>query len=394
MNKKQRSLVLVLLVAVGVSIGAVTSIAAQTSLPQVKKVQVVNIDSAAVTVRWQKVTSAKKYQVRVLNNDKTLLNQLSTKKTNRAVTGLQSDTSYYVKVRAVRGEWKGKWSKLKQFTTQADNNDADDNNDNDDDTVTQPTVDFSVNAYSGTESAGAITVTVNLSAAATVSVTVDYATSDGTATAGTDYTAASGTVTFAAGDITETFLVSPTSDTTNESDETVLVTLANASGASIGSTNNPATVTITDDDSLTISSPSFSDGGTIPITFTCDGPGGGVSPELNWVSAPSGTQSFFLLVIDIDASDFVHWSVKSIPTTTAGAAQSTDPAGGTNLPNSWGNPYYQGPCPPLADGAHTYEFTIYALDIDALTSATVSEALTELSTHILEQHTITGEYDA
>lgn len=384
MNKKQKSLLLILLVTVGVSISAVTYISAQTSLPQVKKVQVVDIGSADVTVRWKKVTSAKKYRVRVLNNDKTLLNQLSTKKTNQAVTGLQSDTPYYVKVRAVRGKLKGKWSKLKQFTTQAD----------DDDNATQPTADFSVNAYSGTEDAGAITVTVNLSAAATESVTVDYATSDGTATAGTDYTAASGTITFAAGDVTETFLVAPTSDTNNESDETVLVTLANASGASIGSTNNPATITIIDDDSLTISSPSFSDGGTIPITFTCDGPGGGISPELNWVSAPSGTQSFFLLVIDIDASDFVHWSVKSIPATTTGAAQSTDPAGGTNLPNSFGNSYYQGPCPPLDDEAHTYEFTIYALDIDALTSATVSEALTELSTHILEQHTIAGEYDA
>lgn len=386
MNKKQKILLVVLLMTIGVSIDA-------AGLSQVKKVQVVNVGSAAATVRWQKVTSAKKYQVRVLNNDKTLLNQLSTKQTNRAVTGLQSDTTYHVKVRAVRGELKGKWSKLKQFATPADDNDADDNND-DDDNVTQPTVDFSANAYSGIEDAGAITVTVNLSAAATTAVSVDYATSAGTATAGTDYTAASGTVTFAAGDVTETFLVSPTSDINNESNETVLVTLTNASGASIGSTNNPATITITDDDSLTISSPSFSDGGTIPITFTCDGPGGGVSPELNWVSAPSGTQSFFLLVIDIDASDFVHWGVKSIPATTTGAAQSTDPAGGTNLPNSWGNPYYQGPCPPLADAAHTYEFTIYALDIDALTSATVSEALTELSTHILEQHTITGEYDA
>lgn len=383
MNKRRKSLLFILLVTVGVSISAVTYISAQTSLPQVKKVQMVNIGSADVTARWQKVTSAKKYQVRVLNNDKTLLNQLSTKKTNRAVTGLQSDTTYYVKVRAVRGELKGKWSKLKQFTTLA----ADSDDDEDDGGVTQPTVDFSAAAYAGAEDAGAITVTVNLSAATTESVTVNYATSDGTATAGTDYTAASGTLTFAAGDVTETFLVSPTSDTNNESDETVLVTLANA-------TNNSATITISDDDSLIISSPSFSDGGTIPITFTCDGPGGGVSPELNWVSAPSGTQSFFLLVIDVDASDFVHWAVKSIPTTTTGAAQSADPAGGTNLPNSWGNPYYEGPCPPLADGAHTYDFTIYALDIDALTSATVSEALTELATHILEQHTITGEYDA
>ncbi|EKD76612.1 MAG: hypothetical protein ACD_43C00046G0001, partial [uncultured bacterium] len=206
------------------------------------------------------------------------------------------------------------------------------------------------------------------------------------------YTAASGTLTFAASDTSETFTVTPTSDTTNESNETITVTLATASGATIGSTNNPATITLTDNDSLTISSPSFTDGGNIPVTFTCNG--SDVSPALNWVSTPSGTQSFYLQVRDIDADNFVHWAVKNISASSTGVAQDAVPTSGVEFFNDFGLTGWGGPCPPVEDGAHTYQFTIYALDTATLSSSTVSEALTELSTHILEQHSITGEYDA
>src|SRR3990167_7194684 len=125
MNKIKSGLLLILLVTLGVSPNV-------ASLTQVKQVQVVNIASETATVQWQKVTSAKKYQVRILNNDKTLFNQSTTKKTNKAVAGLQSNTAYYVKVRAKQNTRKGKWSKLKQFTTLAADTD-DDDTDNDDD---------------------------------------------------------------------------------------------------------------------------------------------------------------------------------------------------------------------------------------------------------------------
>ena len=79
-------------------------------------------------------------------------------------------------------------------------------------------------------------------------VTVDYATSDGTATAGSDYTAVNGTLTFGPGEAGKSFTVPVTSDSTHEGDETFQVTLSNAGGgASIGSPAG-ATVTITDDD--------------------------------------------------------------------------------------------------------------------------------------------------
>ena len=258
---------------------------------------------------------------------------------------------------------------------------------------TTPTVDFSSATYSGNEDSGAITVTVNLSAAASDTITVAYATSDGTATAGTDYTAASGTLTFVAADTSETFTVTPTTDTDNEDNETVTLTLSSPSGATLGTTNNPATLTIIDDDSLTMSSTAFQDNGSIPDTFTCDGDDW--NPELNWASAPSGTQSFVLIVDDVDApgGEFIHWGVKNISSSATGVAQNAVPTGGWQFLNDFGATGWGGPCPPLADAAHSYEFTIYALNVSSLSSVTISEAVTEMSSSILEQDTITGEYD-
>ena len=76
--------------------------------------------------------------------------------------------------------------------------------------------------------------TVSLSAASDGEVTVDYATSDGTATAGEDYTATSGTLTFAANETSKTVSVATTDDSVDEDGETFTLTLSNASGAGLG----------------------------------------------------------------------------------------------------------------------------------------------------------------
>ncbi|MFN8090604.1 MAG: Calx-beta domain-containing protein, partial [Mycobacterium sp.] len=91
-----------------------------------------------------------------------------------------------------------------------------------------------------------MTFTVTLSKASTKPVTVQYATSNGTATAGQDYTAATGTITFAAGETSKTINVAVAGDTTVEADETFTVTLSNANGANISTAS--ATGTITNDD--------------------------------------------------------------------------------------------------------------------------------------------------
>jgi Calx-beta domain-containing protein len=97
------------------------------------------------------------------------------------------------------------------------------------------------NSGSTTES-----VEVTLSAASTSPVTVAYATADGTAKAGSDYVAASGTLTFRPGERSKTIPISVAGETSIEADETLTVTLSNASNATIARAT--ATVTITNDD--------------------------------------------------------------------------------------------------------------------------------------------------
>lgn len=116
---------------------------------------------------------------------------------------------------------------------------------NDDDDP--PTVQFSALTYSVNEANITIPLTVTLSAASALTVTVDYATSDRTATAGSDYLIATGTLTFAPGITSQTFSVAINDDTLDEPEETVRLSLSNENGATLG-TPDTATLTIIDYD--------------------------------------------------------------------------------------------------------------------------------------------------
>ena len=106
---------------------------------------------------------------------------------------------------------------------------------------TTPTV--SIAGGSGTEGDDdSIAFTVTLDEAASGTVTVDYATSDGTATAGADYTATSGTLTFQTGDTQKTISVPIDNDIVNESDETFTFTLSNPAGADLGTSTATGTI--------------------------------------------------------------------------------------------------------------------------------------------------------
>ena len=84
------------------------------------------------------------------------------------------------------------------------------------------------------EAEGATLVfTATLSHASSRTVTVDYATSDGTAQAGSDYTAASGTLTFNAGDTSQTVQVTVLTDSEDEGQEALTLTLSNPSQATL-----------------------------------------------------------------------------------------------------------------------------------------------------------------
>ena len=89
---------------------------------------------------------------------------------------------------------------------------------------------------------------VTLDRSSTGTVTVDYATADGTATAGSDYTATSGKLTFAAGETEKTVSVPVLADDHDEGSETLALRLSNAEGASIA--DGEATGTITNDGAI------------------------------------------------------------------------------------------------------------------------------------------------
>jgi probable HAF family extracellular repeat protein len=88
--------------------------------------------------------------------------------------------------------------------------------------------------------------TVNLSDTSSIPVTVNYATADGTATAGDDYVSASGTLTFAPGETSKTITVLVNGDRLPEADETFLVNLSSSTNANIS--NSQGVGTIMDDE--------------------------------------------------------------------------------------------------------------------------------------------------
>jgi hypothetical protein len=109
------------------------------------------------------------------------------------------------------------------------------------------TVQFDSATYSVNEGAGFATITVTRANGAGPA-TINYATANGTATAGSDYTATSGTLSFAANEMSKTFNVPITDDTTIESNETITLNLSSPSGVTLGNPNT-AVLTVVDNDS-------------------------------------------------------------------------------------------------------------------------------------------------
>ena len=106
---------------------------------------------------------------------------------------------------------------------------------------------------------GSMRFTVTLQPASSGAVTVDYATADDTATAGADYTAASGTLTFPAGTTVQTIAVAVVDDQEAELPEYFTVTLSNASGAGVSVATATGTI-VSDEAPLELSALSVTSG--------------------------------------------------------------------------------------------------------------------------------------
>jgi len=115
-----------------------------------------------------------------------------------------------------------------------------------------PTVRFVASSSAGSESVTPAQIGVELTGTSPQTIRVDYQTTGGgTASAGSDFTAVSGTLTFTSGQTSKTISVTITDDADEESDETIVLQLSNAQNADLGTSTH--TYTITDNDQLFVS---------------------------------------------------------------------------------------------------------------------------------------------
>lgn len=111
---------------------------------------------------------------------------------------------------------------------------------------------------------------------------------------------------------------------------------------------------------ITLTSDAFTDGGSIPARYTCDG--AGIAPRLHWSGVPARAAELVLTMRDPDAPGgaFIHWLLYGIDPTSSGLVEGAVPAGARQGRSSAGNDGYTPPCPP-AGSRHHYVFTLNAL---------------------------------
>ncbi len=151
---------------------------------------------------------------------------------------------------------------------------------------------------------------------------------------------------------------------------------------------------------MALTSTAFDDSGIIPPKY--DGVETGVSPPLSWTNTPAGTQSFVLLLHDLEpapkqnTADITHWVLFNIPGTTTSLpeaiAAGPQLADGTiQAKNVRGIPGYMGPeaPPPLY---HHYVFELYALDtkLSLGPDATRAQVFDAMQGHVLGKAVLVG----
>ena len=112
-------------------------------------------------------------------------------------------------------------------------------------------VQFGSATYSANDTSGMATITVVRNTGSQGTVTVNYATSDGTATAGVSYTATSGTLTFADGVTSQSFTIPILSTAAGRGNQTVNLTISSPTGGATLGAQTTAVLTLIDNTALT-----------------------------------------------------------------------------------------------------------------------------------------------
>jgi Raf kinase inhibitor-like YbhB/YbcL family protein len=120
---------------------------------------------------------------------------------------------------------------------------------------------------------------------------------------------------------------------------------------------------------LSLTSTAFTEGGPIPVKYTCDG--ADLSPPLAWSGVPQGTAALALIADDPDApaGTWVHWvlydlsaALRGLPENAAKVERLKELGGAVQGRTDFKRVGYGGPCPPPGP-PHRYYFKLYALGV-------------------------------
>ncbi|MFO0742692.1 MAG: YbhB/YbcL family Raf kinase inhibitor-like protein [Labilithrix sp.] len=149
--------------------------------------------------------------------------------------------------------------------------------------------------------------------------------------------------------------------------------------------------------SITVTSPSFPEGGRIPVDCTCDGTE--IMPEIVISSPPENTKSLLVLVEDPDAASgvFTHMvafnlapELRKLP---AGQELTNVGEGARWGLNDFSVAHYSGPCPPKGE-AHRYRWRVIALDtmLKLSEGSPLSQVNEAIDGHIIGEGSLTGQF--
>jgi phosphatidylethanolamine-binding protein (PEBP) family uncharacterized protein len=148
---------------------------------------------------------------------------------------------------------------------------------------------------------------------------------------------------------------------------------------------------------LTLTSTAITEGGTIPVMYSCRG--ANVSPPLAWTGGPSAPG--YAVVLTDRTNNLIHAVIWDIPGTRTELPEDVDKVAeppdvpGAKQPLAYDNQTrgYLGPCP---GSTHTYEFAIYAVDANPLPTLTLSntraQALAIITAHDTARATLTATF--
>jgi len=152
--------------------------------------------------------------------------------------------------------------------------------------------------------------------------------------------------------------------------------------------------------SFALTSPKLMEGAKFASDYTCAAGSAEKSLPLTWTAGPSQTKSYAIVLLDTN-NDFNHWVVWDIPPTTTALPEglpddaTLSMVGGAKQKAGSGQGYL-GPCP--SGTLHTYQFTVYALDVATLSEAMANSSTMQLSAavqmHDIASAKLSGTSDA